>query len=165
MDARDLTAARLRELLNYDPETGLLTWRAARHGVFAGAVAGWISRQGYIHLSVEGCTQQAHRLAWLHVHGTWPAQHIDHINGIRDDNRIANLRDVPPRVNAENTRKARPTNKSGVMGIRKSRTPGKWQAFIVVNGKRRYLGTFPSTEDAHGAYVAAKRIHHDGCTL
>lgn len=165
MAARDLTAARLRELLNYDPETGLLTWRAARHGVFAGAVAGWTSRQGYIHLSVEGCTQQAHRLAWLHVYGAWPAQHIDHINGVRDDNRIANLRDVLPRVNAENVRRVHAQNKSGFMGVRKARTPGKWQASIIVKGRFLYLGVFTSTEEAHEAYVAAKRIHHEGCTI
>lgn len=165
MAAADLTAARLRELVHYEPETGVFTWRQSRHGVFAGAVAGAIGKNGYVLFQLDSLTRQAHRLAWLYVHGEWPKQNIDHINGVRYDNRIANLRDVSQRVNAENVRTVRPTSKSGVMGVFKGRNPAKWEAAIVVCGKRRYIGVFPTVEEAHAAYVAAKRIHHEGCTI
>lgn len=134
-------------------------------GVFAGTVAGAPRRDGYITFQVEGFTHQAHRLAWLYVRGEWPKQQIDHINGVRADNRIENLRDVSSRTNAQNLRRAHSKNKLGVMGVRKGVTPGRWEASIVVDGRRKWLGTFPTPEAAHAAYIEAKRTFHEGCTI
>lgn len=163
MAAADLTAARLRELLNYDPETGIFTWRRSRHGVFAGAVAGAPGRQGYILFQLEGLTRQAHRLAWLYVYGKWPEHNIDHINGTRHDNRIANLRDVPQAINAQNQRKAMSNNKSGLLGV--SKNGRYWAATIRIGGKTFHLGVHRKPEDAHAVYLTAKRLIHEGNTL
>lgn len=158
-----ITAERLREVLDYNPETGLFLWKMAFcRKVRVGASAG-CSYGGYKHISVDKRLYRAHRLAWLYVHGEWPAGDIDHINGNRSDNRIANLRDVSRRVNLQNIRDPKPSNKSGLLGASKN---GKfWAAVIRTNGKRLFVGNFPTPEQAHHAYVEAKRRMHEGCTI
>jgi hypothetical protein len=92
-----LTAERLRELLDYDPETGRFIWRkdhpTAKH-IKAGSVAGTKNGRGYWVIGVAGAKYVAHRLAWLYVTGEWPAHLVDHENGDRLDNRFANLREA-----------------------------------------------------------------------
>jgi hypothetical protein len=92
----------LLEQLQYDPETGIFRWRFARGYLPAGRLAGSRRKGGYLQVGFGGRTHTAQRLAWFYVHGTWPANHIDHINRNRSDNRIANLRDVSPKRNAAN---------------------------------------------------------------
>ena len=107
---QELTAERLREVLAYDPDTGVFTWKARTSPfsrVNVGDVAGNLRRDGYIEICVDGRKHQSHRLAWLYVYGEWPADQIDHINGIRTDNRIANLREANNAENHHNLRKAR----------------------------------------------------------
>lgn len=152
-----LNAARLRELLSYDPETGVFTLRVARGSEPAGAVAGHLER-GYRRISVDGKLYYAHRLAWLYVYGTWPLLHIDHINNTRDDNRISNLRDVSRTVNNQNLKVAQANNKTGVLGVYFHKKANKYQASIMVNGVRKHLGLFASSGDASAAYLEAK--HH-----
>ena len=96
--------------------------------------------------------------------GAWPKGDIDHINGKRDDNRIANLRDVPRAVNRQNVLRARADNRVGLIGVKASRN-GTYEARIGVNGKYLHLGTYRTAEAAHAAYVSAKRQHHIGNTL
>lgn len=160
-----VTPKRLRELLEYDAATGLLTWRVNRKGtVKAGDVAGSPAAGGYLNISIDWRLYKAHRLAWLYVYGEWPAQQIDHINGDPMDNRIANLRDVSPTVNTQNQRLARSDNRSGVMGTRER--DGRWIARIGLSGKRqKHLGMFDTQAEAHEAYLEAKRLLHEGCTI
>lgn len=161
----ELTAGRLRDALDYDPQTGVFTWKfRASKRIHVGDTAGYDGRSGYRRIRFDGVDYEAHRLAWLHVHGEWPAQFIDHINGVRSDNRIANLRAASPSVNAQNQRRARSDNTSGALGVQKT-TGGAYRAHIGVRGKQVHLGTFPSRELAHSVYLKAKRYFHEGCTL
>jgi hypothetical protein len=162
-----LSAERLREVLDYDQETGIFTWKLPTSDrLKAGKVAG-VLRGGhkYPRITVDYQTHGAHRLAWLHVHGVWPSGEIDHVNGDRSDNRIANLRDVPSFVNMQNQRRAHSRSASGLLGAWFDKRTGRWAASISVRGKRRFLGRFSTAEDAHAAYVEAKRRMHEGCTL
>lgn len=165
MASQILCAERLREVLSYNPETGVFHWkvRAAYH-VRIGTVAGSLNSQGYLHTRVDGKRFLNHRLAWLFVHGTWPSGDIDHINGCRSDNRIANLRDVQRSINAQNLRTAQSNNKStGLLGAYKQGR--RWCSIIMIDGKQRYLGTFDTPEEAHTAYLETKRKFHPGCTI
>jgi hypothetical protein len=158
----ELTAARVRELLHYDPETGLFT------RLDSGELAGGDNGQGHLRIRVDGRKYFAHRLAWLYVHGAWPMEQIDHINGVRKDNRIANLRDVPPKVNNENWRKATRRSKTGFLGVTVTAPlygEPAYVATIKVGGRRMIVGRFKTAADAHAAYVDAKRSQHEGCTL
>jgi hypothetical protein len=153
-----LTADRLRELLHYDPETGVFTWRVKRRCVEAGAAAGSISPSRYRTIMVAGKNYQAHRLAWLYTTGEWPAEDIDHINGVRSDNRIANLRTCTRAQNSQNTCKR--SNRSGARGVWWHARAQKWAAGITVNYKAHHLGLFDDIESASAAYVDAKARFH-----
>jgi hypothetical protein len=164
MAESDLTAEQLRELLSYDRETGIFRWNVANKRVRIGSDAGHLHPSGYRRIGIYRRVYSAHRLAWLYVHGAFPLGDIDHINGARDDNRIANLRDVPHAVNMQNLRTAPRTNiESGLLGV--STSLGRWKAQIRLNGSRMYLGTFSTPEEAHAAYLEAKRLLHLGCTI
>ena len=154
---------RVRDLLNYDAQTGEFTWRYTRQGVPAGP-AGSYSGNGYLYITIDLQKYSAHRLAWLYVHGKWPNDQIDHINGNRADNRLINLREVTGAVNNQNQRRARTDNKScGLLGVSKNRD--KWRARIWLGGVERCLGSFPTPEEAHKAYLKAKRKLHPGCEI
>ena len=164
----DLTPEEVREMFDYDPSTGVLSWRkpAGRWGrIPAGTVAGWHGGDTrYVQLLVGKKKMWAHRAAFIHYHGKSPEGSVDHINGDIKDNRIANLRDVPHSINSHNHRKARVSNlSSGLLGV--SRNHKGWRARIVVDGKEHCLGTFPTPEEAHSAYLKAKRSLHPGCTI
>lgn len=144
----ELSQQELRSLLDYNPDTGVFTRKVrTSNRIKVGGVAGTIHAQGYVEICVAGKYHKAHRLAWLYVYGQWPNGQIDHINGIRNDNRIENLRDVDPLTNARNRNFTRGYTKIG----------RGWQACIYVEGKRIALGTFYSEEDAHHAHMEAKR--------
>jgi hypothetical protein len=98
-------------------------------------------------------------------YGSWPANTIDHINGIKTDNRIENLRDVTAAVNKQNMRAARSDSRSGLIGAIWQEDRKSWKAEIAVGGKKKMLGRFKTAEAAHEAYVLAKRTVHEGCTL
>jgi hypothetical protein len=152
-----LTAEALRELLAYDPETGEFVWlKSPRNSVPKGAVAGSLNGRGYTCITALGKVYRAHRLAWLHVYGSWPADDIDHINGEPTDNRIANLREATRSQNQANSR-IRKDNSSGSKGVIWERRRQKWEAQIRVNGKRRHLGYFTCKEEAARAYAAAAK--------
>jgi len=162
----ELTAQRLRELLHYDPETGLFTRLVVTcNKVKIGDVAGTLQGSGHIGIRVLGKIRQAHRLAWLYMTGEWPTGEVDHIDGVPTNNRWANLRDVTRPINMQNRRRAYANNKSGFLGVDYRPNLGKWAAQIGVNGAKIYLGLFDSPESAHDAYVSAKRKYHEGNTL
>lgn len=161
---KKLTQARLQELLVYNPETGTFVWKVAITNVQVGVIAGSLNYRGYCRIKVDGERYYAHRLAWFYTHGRWPAQCLDHINGIRDDNRLVNLREATDAENKQNQRKARSDNtSSGSLGV--SRCNDKWRARIKIDGKLRHLGLFASIEEAHAAYLAAKSALHPFQTL
>ena len=161
-----LTQDLLKELLHYDPDTGVFTNKINRNQLAPkGQRAGFVTQpQGYRQIGIKGKSYREHRLVWLYEHGVWPSGDIDHINGITDDNRIANLRDVTTQDNCRNQRKVRSDSTSGLMGARAFR-PGKWQSSIRVDGKYLHLGTFDTPEAAHNAFIEAKRKHHSTFTL
>ena len=160
-----ITAAFLRELFHYDPETGVFTRLVTRQGqgARAGDVAGTLKPSGYLTIWICGANHMAHRLAWLYVHGKWPTHEIDHIDGNRANNAIANLRDVTRSVNHQNLRRARSDSAHGFLGV--SPFFGKWKARITVNRVFQHLGVFDTPEEAHAAYLEAKRRLHVGCTI
>lgn len=158
----ELTAALLRELFDYGTDTGLFTRKVSTtNRVKVGDVAGAKNQKGYINIMVCGRLHPAHRLAWLYVHGIWPQGQIDHINGIRDDNRIGNLREATNAQNKQNMHGARSDSKTGLLGVRWNDRHQCWQARIMVDGKGRHLGNFDTAEDAHAAYLSAKRELHE----
>lgn len=150
-----LTQERLKELVSYNPETGEFTrlktsnrgrWKAGQH-------TGCISTgTGYVMIWLEGKLWTAHRLAWLYIHGSWPSEEIDHINRIRNDNRICNLRQATRKENAANTKT---WSSSGRKGVSWDKSRGKWSAKITVNKKTINLGCFDCPELAAQEYVRA----------
>ena len=161
-----LTQERLRELLHYDPETGVFTWRIRRGRAAAGRIAGSVrKRSGYVMVRVDRAPCFAHRLVWLYVYGRQPASHIDHINGVACDNRLANLREATCAENQQNLKKARSDNKCGLLGVSWSAQHRKWKSQIHINRRQIFLGHFATPEEAHAAYLAAKAIHHPFSTL
>lgn len=153
-----LTAERLHELLDYDPETGVFTWRVRRKYAQPGDVANYHMSAGYIQIAIDCRHYLAHRLAWFFVHGIWPRGQIDHINGVKDDNRISNLRDVTPSGNGQNIDAPLSRNKAGLRGVSPN-GPG-WTARICVDHVVTRLGTYRTPEEARAAYLSAKRRLH-----
>lgn len=144
----------LKSLLAYDAETGAFTWRKPRGGQVAGSQAGCLNRNGYTEITVHRRIYKAHRLAWLYTYGEWPPAEIDHINGNKSDNRLANLRPATRAQNVANTA-LRSDSASGVKGVHWSGSSRKWQAQIKHNGKSKHLGVYANIEDAAAAYRRA----------
>lgn len=154
----NLSADRLRELLHYDPETGVFTRLATKGGNLAGTPAGFPVK-GYTHIGVSGGTYLAHRLAWLHMTGEWPTHEIDHINRDGQDNRWGNLRPANRAENMQNQGVAR-DSKTGVKGVTWHSAGKKWCANIRHQGKLHYLGLFDDIAGAAAAYAAAATVLH-----
>ena len=156
-----LTQERLKELLDYDPETGVFVWKVNRgRTAKAGTPAGNKNHDGYNRIMVDGKHYMAHRLAWFYVYGVWPANELDHINRERGDNKISNLRKASRLENMWN-RARHSNNTSGYAGVSWSKLHNKWRADIQVNGKGKHLGLFNTPEEAHTAYLAAKEELHN----
>lgn len=150
----DLSADYVRSVLNYDPETGLFTWKSGvNRRLAAGAIAGTQHGSGYISIQINGHIYLAHRLAWLYVFGRWPSGFLDHINGDRGDTRIANLREAS-RVENNRNKRTPSHNTSGFKGVHVA-SNGRVQAHIGVGRRQLYLGSFGSIEEARAAYEAA----------
>lgn len=148
----ELTQQRLKELFKYDPETGVFTRRISRGGIKAGTIAGCRHSQGYLVIGIDRRLYLAHRLAWLYIHGRWPREQIDHINRVRDDNRLSNLREATPAQNIQNVKKP--------LGAYWYEDRKKWSSGIMVHGKKKHLGYFDTVEEAHDAYTRARAELH-----
>lgn len=156
----------LRRLLRFDPDTGKLFWlwcdavSVQRNGQYAGKEAlNTRGHDGYCKGKVMGVTLLAHRVIWAIVYGRWPEHYIDHINMVRSDNRLSNLREATRSENGCN-RPAPKNNISGVKGVDWNKTAGKWQARIRKDGKSKRLGLFDTVSDAAMAYSAAAAELH-----
>jgi hypothetical protein len=163
----ELTQERLKEVLNYDPETGVFTRKiSTAPKARAGMIAGSKNDCGYLLIVINRKSYSAHRLAYFYVNGFFPTGDVDHINGIRDDNSIKNLRVGTRSQNLQNSKKARSHNKSsGFLGVNFHATAKKYQARIKANGRSKSLGLYDTPEEAHAAYIAAKRELHEFNTL
>ncbi|MBK5204335.1 MAG: HNH endonuclease [Polaromonas sp.] len=153
-----LTQDTLKSVLHYESLTGVFTWlEALARRIKVGSTAGKENSHGYITIKVGPRRYPAHHLAWLYMHGSLPADQIDHMNLIRHDNRIENLRECDYFLNRQNTSLHR-NNTSGFKGV--SRRRGIWVAEIMVNLKTTHLGSFPTPESASEVYLSAKRRLH-----
>lgn len=156
-----LDKSRLTTLFDYNPETGAVIRRSNRK------VVGSDCTNGYKNVYVDGKKYYVHRLIWVLIYGELDqSKDIDHINGIRDDNRLENLRIATRSENMQNERKARLSNLStGELGISKLNNSSKYRAKIRINGKQKHIGYFETLEDAKAAYVMAKREFHPRGTI
>lgn len=158
MATQILTQERLKQLLSYDPLTGVFSRLKKCGGVFKNHYAGHINVLGYVVVQVDGRKYYAHRLIWLYTHGVWPQEVIDHKNGCTSDNRLDNLREASAKENCHNT-KAYANNTSGRMGVTWVKRKNKWQAQIAISGVNTYLGVFDSIDAAIASRCAAELIH------
>jgi hypothetical protein len=154
-----LTQEELKEILDFDPATGVFRWRISHSGVRLGKIAGSKTSSGYYRVKIKYQAYPVHRLAWLYVYGKWPADQIDHIDGDKLNNRIANLRECTQAENLQNLAPSK-LNTSGYTGVRYAPRQKKWKATIKVNTKGIHLGYFETKESAYEAYLKAKREHH-----
>jgi HNH endonuclease len=161
----DFTQDELRAALSYDYETGVFVWIKTYRNHNLGRVAGCLDKDGYVQIKFKKRLWRAHRLAWFYVYGVWPKMQIDHENGNRSDNSIKNLRDVNCAGNSQNRRTADKDSSTGLLGIDYQTRWKKYRARIMINGQRMTLGGFKTKEDAHQAYLLAKRTFHNTCTI
>ncbi len=160
MNSRIISQSQLKSLIAYNKNTGVFIWlpRDRSHfrtdstfnswrSRFAWSVAGSISQKGYRTINIEGYHYKAHRLAWMYIYGEWPEQQIDHVNHIRDDNRISNLRAATNRENSIN-RSISSSSSSGFYGINFEKDSQKWRVRINHGGKRVHIGRFSSKDEA-----------------
>jgi hypothetical protein len=158
--AHMLTQERLKHLVLYDPVSGAFTWRNPTSKKYApGGPIASVGCGGYLRVGLDSRRYLLHRLAWMYIYGVFPDVEIDHINQIRSDNRLENLRLATRMQNAQNVL-MRSNNKSGAKGVSWDVDRKRWRAQININGKRRYLGLFDSVESASAAYTAAANKHH-----
>lgn len=149
MKKTEITQKILKQLLRYDKSTGKFTWREKPAGT---------NKDGYVSISLFGKLYPAHRLAWLYEYGEWPKNVIDHVNRVKNDNRILNLRDCTLKDNGKNRTKSK-SNTSGYKGVYQS-SKNRWIAVCRINGKSVRVGHFKSTEEAAEAYKNFAQKHH-----
>lgn len=158
MNSQPLTQERLKELLDYDPKTGVFRWRATGRGRKTKVGSDLMSR-GYLQICVDGRRYYAHRLAWLYTHGTLPRGYADHVNRDTTDNRAENLREATPSQNMQN-RGANKNNTSGHRGVSWRKDCSRWAATIMIDRKHHRLGLFVDLADAVAARKAAELLYH-----
>lgn len=164
---KPITQEYIKSILSYNAETGDFIWLIKKgYKIKIGETAGSKNPKGYVIIGIDGEQYRAHRLAWLYVYGKFPDDQIDHINGIKFDNRICNLRDVTNQVNAQNMKRATKIKSStDYLGVYKTTNIKPWRAQIDVDKKTRHIGYYKTPEEANEAYLKAKRMLHVGCTI
>lgn len=148
---KPLTQERLKELLEYFPDTGNFVWKVSKGDREPGDIAGCVTFYGYIQIGIDGTKYFAHRLAWLYMTGAFPKQDTDHINRCKADNRWSNLRDVSRTVN----------NYNKDAGYRKHSQCDKYEAYIHKDGKKVYLGLFNTEKEAKDVAARTRRAYSE----
>ena len=157
-ELNDLTAERLRSILDYNPETGVFTWKEGRKKAKKGAIAGTTDAFGHMRIMVEGKRYYAHRLAWLYYYNEWPKGPLDHKDRDPANNAISNLRECTPRENLQKSTKS--CGSSKYQGVCWHKSRNKWKARISVNKKLIHLGYFDDELEAANTYREAKEKYH-----
>ena len=154
---------RLKELLHYDPDSGVFTRaKDLPNGKKAGQIAGHVNQKGYIDIRLDGKNYRAARLAFLYMTGEWPSEEVDHDNRVKTDNRWINLRGANRYQNAYNKFSARKAKSgyAGVVKVKRKKTADRYRATIWANGVSSYLGTYATPEEAHNVYLSAVKDLH-----
>lgn len=173
MEKIELTQEIIRELIDYDPETGDCFWKfrdrkwfksdgvwKSWNSSFSGKKTGSLNiRDGYIQLYILNIKCRLHRIIWLYVYGEWPKNMIDHINRIKSDNRLINLREATNTENGQNREKQK-NNTSGYKGVSWNKQAKKWETKIMINSKHKHLGLFENKEDAYIKYNNVRNELH-----
>lgn len=154
-----ITQSELKELLEYNPDTGIFTRKTSKGGVKIGSIVGSKRYDDYIQISLQYKKYPAHRLAWLYINGKEPRNHIDHINGNRSDNRICNLREATNQENIFNSKLSK-ANTSGIKGVTWDKQKKKWVAQIMLNYKTIKIGRFKNIEDAKDSVIKFRESLH-----
>jgi hypothetical protein len=155
-----INAARARELLNYNPETGIFVWeKRTSNRISIGNRAGRENGNGYRRIAIDGFSYYEHQLAWLYIYGEWPEYEIDHRDGNGLNNSLSNLRQATHAENSQN-QALRSTNSSGATGVSWSKLRSKWESSIWVGCEKKFLGLFDNFCDADAAYLKAKKELH-----
>ena len=155
----NVTQDRLKELVHYDPASGVFTRiKDVAGNAKAGDQLGSTNSHGYLQARIDGKYYVLHRLAFLYMTGAMPDAEVDHINRDRSDNRWSNLRAASKSQNLRNAG-AYKTNKSGYRGVSLKKKTGKWTAQISLDKKLHHLGYYETAEEAHAAYLAAAQKH------
>lgn len=157
----DLTQDKVKELFDYNSETGDFSWKVAKsRNVKVGLPIKTSNTHGYYSVKIDGKTYLTHRLIWLYVHGSWPNGDIDHKNRIRNDNRLCNLREATRTDNCQNISLPR-HNKSGHIGVSWYPRDKKWNVYVKVNKKNKWLGRFSELEDAITARKNGEALYYN----
>lgn len=157
-----ITLERLLEALTYDAQTGEFHWKQVSKYTpwFQSQVAGTVGKSGYRMIKIDNKLYTGHRLAWLYFYGVDAMQSIDHINGIKSDNRISNLRNVSHRENCINRQKHRNGRLYGASSNLVNNKTNPWAASIRIGTERKHLGSFKTEQEAHDAYqIALQKLH------
>lgn len=155
-----LTQDDLKKVLRYNYKTGIFRWKIDRHHrVKRGMVAGTLSINGYIYITINSIKYKAHRLAWLYQYGYPPSMDIDHKNRCKTDNSIDNLREANGSQNQFNSSVSK-NSKSGIKGICWCKRAAKWRAFCRINGRQNHLGYFDDIDEAIQVRQAFCLLHH-----
>jgi hypothetical protein len=156
LHAPDLDHSKLREILDYDQNTGIFSWKiSVSRNIKVGQQAG-SKKEGYRIIRVMGHRLYEHRLAWFYVYRTWPTKDLDHINASFDDNRIENLRETSESQNMANARLNK-NNRSGFRGVFFNPRKGSWTARITQNRRKLYIGSYKTASEASDAYNRTAR--------
>jgi hypothetical protein len=154
-----ITQQELKELLHYNPETGIFTWKVSpARQVFSGDIAGTKRKDGYIQIKVKNKLILSHRLAWIYMYGYLP-KYIDHINGQRDDNRIINIREVSNQQNSLNSKISK-NNTSGIKGVYWDKSRNKWTVRLSIDGKCKFFKRFDDIDLAKLVIEEVRNKYH-----
>ncbi len=159
MKTTPVTHNDLLSAVSYCSSSGIFTRAQAAGNTKTGSIIGSLDAKGYIKALVNGHYVKLHRLAWFYVYGVWPIDQIDHINGIKTDNRIENLRVCNTHVNCLNQQGPRTNNKLGYQGVHQIMKTGRYRACCSLKGTKYHLGVFSTAEEAFVAYTAFKAPH------